>query len=59
MKRAQYLNDTRRPAGAASWQVVPNRNGVINKIAFRDDGKVTPGWYCYLTKPLPVSTRLP
>lgn len=55
----EYINDTRRRGADTPWWVVPNRNGVINKLAFRGDGEGTPGWYCYLTEPLPASTPLP
>lgn len=30
------------------WNIIPNRNGVFNKVAFGREKKVIPGFYLYL-----------
>lgn len=62
-RRAHVNADTRRSAVEAAvaahrrhqnqaWRVVPNRNGIINKILpWPHDGKLT-GWFAYLAEPL-------
>lgn len=54
----EYLQDTLRRGVAAPWRIITNRKGVLNKVVFREDGEQTPGWYCYLTKPLTAPTEL-
>lgn len=55
---AEFLDDTQRRGTSAPWHVIANQNGVVNKVVFRDDGETTPGWYCYLTRPLASPTQL-
>jgi hypothetical protein len=40
-----YLNDVARRGAEVPWQVVPNRNGRVNKVVYRSDGGDVPGWY--------------
>ncbi|MQA00930.1 MAG: hypothetical protein GEU80_16690 [Dehalococcoidia bacterium] len=54
----EYLRDARSRGAGASWVVVANRRGRLNKVNFRDDGADTPGWYCYLTKDAAVECQL-
>ncbi len=49
---AEYVRHAHQRGSEAPWSVVPNtRNGRFNKLIFREDGEVTPGWYCYLDPP--------
>lgn len=54
----EYLQDALHRGVAAPWRVITNRKGVVNKAVFREDGQETPGWYCYLTKPLTAPTQM-
>ncbi len=45
---AEYIKDARNRGPNSSWEILPNRNGRWNKLGFSEDGKATPGWYCYL-----------
>jgi hypothetical protein len=50
----EYVRDVQARGADAPWNILPNqRNGKLNKLGFRVDGKSTPGWYCYLTEPAP------
>jgi len=48
----EYVRDVQVRGADLRWNILPNqRNGKLNKLGFRADGKSTPGWYCYLTEP--------
>lgn len=48
----EYVRDAQARGADAPWHILPNRrNGKLNKLSFRADGRPTPGWYCYLTEP--------
>jgi hypothetical protein len=50
----EYVRDVQVRGADVPWNILPNqRNGKLNKLGFRVDGKSTPGWYCYLTEPAP------
>ena len=55
---AAYIDDVRQRGVTASWRVIANRKGVVNKVVFGEDDRATPGWYCYLTKPLAEPVKL-
>jgi hypothetical protein len=43
-----YLDDVARRGADVPWRVITNRRGSMNKVTFTDDGRLIPGWYCYL-----------
>lgn len=45
-----YLDDVAQHGAETPWPVVANSRGRVNKVAFRADGVVTPGWYAYTTQ---------
>jgi hypothetical protein len=49
-----YVCNARERGIDSPWWVLPNRRGPINKLVFREDQQLTPGWYCYL-EPAEVS----
>jgi hypothetical protein len=49
-----YVEEVQARGANATWSVIPNRSGRLNKLTFREDCTETPGWYCYLQRPLPA-----
>jgi hypothetical protein len=49
----EYVDDALRRGSEAVWSVIPNRDGKLNKLVFREDRTATAGWYCYSHEPLP------
>lgn len=43
-----YLDDVAERGAEARWWVVRNRDGRINKVVYKADSGLVPGWYCYL-----------
>lgn len=54
----QYVKEIHVRGADATWSVIPNRRGRLNKLTFREDSADTPGWYCYLRQPLSVPQRV-
>ena len=44
----EYVDDVARRGADVPWRVITNRRGSMNKVTFTDDGRLIPGWYCYL-----------
>jgi len=44
-----YLSDAAEHGAEAPWWIVRNRDGRINKVVFKADFGLAPGWYCYLS----------
>jgi hypothetical protein len=53
-----YVEEAQVHGADATWSVIPNRNGRLNKLSFRKDCTETPGWYCYLRQPLATGQEL-
>jgi hypothetical protein len=47
-----YVEEVQARGADATWSVIPNRGGRLNKLTFCEDCRETPGWYCYLQRPL-------
>jgi len=53
-----YVRDLCRRSPDVPWHVIANRRGRVNKVVVEEDKQATPGWYCYLTRPLSTPRRL-
>jgi len=51
---AKYLAAVDTLGAESTWRVRLNTKGIANKVDFTASGPVTPGWYCYLTTPMPT-----
>lgn len=54
----QYVEDAKARGPDADWSVIPSRRGHFSKLTFREDCAETPGWYCYLRRPLSTCAKL-
>jgi tRNA(fMet)-specific endonuclease VapC len=54
----QYVKNAKVHGANAAWSVIPNRQGRLNKLTFREDGIETPGWYCYLRQSLSAQQKI-
>ena len=51
---AAYLAHVREYGPDASWRVIANTRGAVNKVIFTDNPADAAGWYLYLRRPLPT-----